>query len=413
MKRVFALVAAVIVLTTAFTIAGKRHKKIENGNGSEIKSVYVVKPLSEDMTESIELTGSIVPQSEVTVAAETAGKVIYRVGNEGTKVSAGQVLLKIDDSALQAQLSTAVAAVSVAEARLAALRSGARSQERLQAENSVRQAQAAFDNARQNYERIKALYSQGAIAEQQLDAVKAQYLAAEAQLSSAKAQLSMVGEGARREDVRAAEAGVSQARGNVDMIRVQLGHTVLRAPVSGVVSDCKIDKGEMVLPGTPLMRITEQNNLYFEARVPERLFAKLNRGQAADITVDALPGKVIAGKVTELVPVADARTRSFKVRISLQNGNVKSGMFARAKVAVSTHRATINVPCDAVRESDGRKYITCVENGKVKKMEVRTGIEQENRIEVMGVSTETSIVVVGQDDLVEGQKVKVMEGAAF
>ncbi len=413
MKRVFALAAAVIVLTTAFTIVGKRYKKIDNDNGPEIKSVYVVKPLSEDMTESIELTGSIVPKSEVAVAAETVGKVIYRVGDEGTKVSAGQVLLRIDDSALQAQLSTAVAAVSAAEARLAALRSGARSQERLQAENGARQAQAVFDNARQNYERIKSLRSQGAIAEQQLDAARAQYLAAEAQLSSARAQLSMVGEGARREDIRAAEAGVSQARGNVDMIRVQLGHTILRAPISGVISDCRIDKGEMVLPGTSLMRITEQNNLYFEARVPERFFAKLKRGQAAGIRVDALPEKAIVGKVAEIVPVADAKTRSFKIRISLQDGNVKSGMFARAKVAVSTHSATISVPHDAIRESDGRKYITCVENGKVRKMEVHTGIEQENRIEVMGVSTGTSVVVVGQDDLVEGQKVKVMEGAAF
>ncbi|MDD3926168.1 MAG: efflux RND transporter periplasmic adaptor subunit [bacterium] len=413
MKKIFALVAAVIVLVTVFQVTGKKHKKADTGKSPEIKSVYVVSPLSADMTESVELTGSIVPRSEVAVSAEMSGRVVYRVGDEGTKVSAGQVILRLDDSALRAQLSTASAAVSAAEARLAALKSGARSQERLQTENGVRQSQAAFDNARQNYERVKSLFKQGAMAEQQLDAARSQYLAAEAQLSSAKAQLSMVGEGARREDIRAAEAGVSQARGSVAMIRVQLGYTVLRAPVSGIISDCTIEKGEMALPGSPLMKITEERNLYFEARVPEMAFTKMKPGQSAGITVDALPGKTISGRVTDLVPVADAKTRSFMVRISLQNNSVKAGMFARARVGVSTHCATICVPRDAVRETGGRKYVTCIENGKVRKMEVHTGIEQGSRLEVMGVSTGAVIAAVGQDDLVDGQKVKVLEGEAF
>jgi len=215
-----------------------------------------------DMESALRATGSVAPDHKAALASKIPGKVVAVTVREGDRVAAGQVVVRLDDSDIRAQVSQARAAVRAAEAArgmaqarldlalagarpqerqqaqqnvaqaqaglsaaqqaLQALRKGAREQERRQVEQQVLQAQAGLDNANANLRRAESLFQSGAISQQQLDLARTQQQVSEAQYQTAKEQLDLVRIGPRPEEIQVAQDRVSQARAGLQIAQQQL-----------------------------------------------------------------------------------------------------------------------------------------------------------------------------------------------
>lgn len=243
-------------------------------------SVAVARVLPRDIVETVAVTGTLQPASEVSVGPRYAGKLVWVIGKTGTRVKQGQVVARIDmadariqlnaakaalqaaqarveqaqaavtqqksstDSGIQnaqaaldgaqaraqqaetsytamvattnAQIAQAEQALKAAKSRLATLTNGSRSQEKLIAENNKRLAEATLNNDKRSYERYQQLYTQGAVAKSTLDSAETKLQISQAQYDSAVQQASLVNEGPRQEDIDTAQASVAQAQAALD-----------------------------------------------------------------------------------------------------------------------------------------------------------------------------------------------------
>ena len=236
----------------------------------------------------------------VSVSSRVSGRVEELLVNEGDEVQAGQILAKLDSRELAAQAAQAKANLSAAQAKLAGLKAGSRPQQIAQAEAGTAQASANLENARKAYERAEALYQQGAISAQQLDSAQTALALAEAQYSAAGQSLSLTAEGARVEDIQAAEAQVEQAAAALKNAELQLDNAVIKAPLTGVIALKSVNIGESVTSGQPMFNIANLNDVWVAANIDETHVGKIRVGETVDFTIDAYPGTTFTGEVKEV-----------------------------------------------------------------------------------------------------------------
>lgn len=479
-NRLIAIVLMAVLFAALFAVASMRNIRKESKTTAQIQEemgipVQTATVQMGSIEDTIPVTGDLTALDTVVLSSKIPGKVASVSVREGDAVRSGQPVVQLDRSDAEASLrqaraglesararlsqartnasvtdvqsSAAIrqakAALTAAEANLQKIRKGARSQERMMAESSVATAKANLDNAQANLRRMKQLFNEGAIAEAQLDVAQTQYDVALAQYNSAKQNLSLVEEGARTEDVRAAEtqvtqarealrtaqanaaqialrredikaamAGVSQAEAQVAIAREQLSNTVVRSPISGIVSERLTEVGETVSPGVPLMNVVNLGSVYFQADVSETVLAKVNIGQAASVAVDAYPGQTFVGKVQKINPSASVKTRNFSVRVGIPNpdSKLKPGMFARGSIITGVNTSALLVPKDAVEERNGRQYVFVINDGSVDMREINTGLSNAEFIEVLrpsNLATGEVIVTAGSEYLQDDSKVYI------
>jgi len=326
MKRLAALL-------TAFALAacgGEPEPAASSAPPPELETAAV--ELREvDLTYSAEALAEAVRQS--TVAAQIAGRIVDLRFDVGDYVRKGEVIVRIDER-------TATQAVAASEAQ-------------------VREAQAALGNARSNYERSKQLLAQKFISQAALDKAEADYKAAQARLT-------------------AVLAGAGQAA-------TERSFATIVAPYSGVVSARHVELGEMAVPGKPLMTGFDPATLRVVANVPETQVGAIQALSKARVEVPSL-GKWVDVKRLTIVPAADPRTHTTRIRLELPADarGVYPGVYARAHFVVG--KATrLLVPRSAViRRSEVTAVYVVDDAGALRLRQVRLGAAGDERhVEVL------------------------------
>lgn len=246
-------------------------------------------------TEDARVKGTI-----ISVSSKVPGRIDKILVNEGDEVEAGQVLATVETAELEVQVAQAKANLAAAQAKLAEVKSGSRPQQIAQAGAVSTQAAASMDNAQRNYERIQALYQQGAISAQQRDAAETALAVARAQFDGAMQGYSLATEGAREEDIKIAEAQAEQAAAVFKNAQLTLDNAIIKAPSAGVVAVKSIDQGEIVAAGQPLFNITNLKEIWVAANIEETYAGKVQEGQTVEFTIDAYPGRTFKGEVSEV-----------------------------------------------------------------------------------------------------------------
>jgi multidrug efflux pump subunit AcrA (membrane-fusion protein) len=404
--RRLSLLAAIILLALIFS--GCSRKEAEKKPVEETGlPVEVVKASLEEMIREIPLTGTIMPIKDSTIGVELSARVLEVNVTEGDMVRAGQVLVRLDDSAARARLQQAKAALTAAQKRLFVLKAGARTQERAVAKMAVAATKANVDKAALDLERSEELFKQGAVALERVDSDRNKYAVAMAQYESAKEQYSLMETGARKEEIEAAQADVKQAQAAVKLAQNDLAHTVLRAPITGLVYYKNIDVGQFPGTGDAVLKIATLNQVYFEATVPEKDLSSLSPGQQVNISVDALSGEQFAGRIERFWPTAG---RDFLARIAVINPKMElmPSMFARGNVLVEKHPRAIVVPKDALLDKDNGKMVYVVENNQALQRKVTLGLTNASLVEITsGVKEGEEVVVSGQQGLSGGEAVSI------
>lgn len=199
------------------------------------------------------------------------------------------------------------------------------------------------------------------------------------------------------------------------LAQLELGYTVIRAPISGVIAERQIKLGNTITANMPVFRITDLDPLLAYLHVPERDFQKLNAGQNAKVQLDALPGKTFVATVARVSPVIDAGSGTFKVTVEVsdESGQLKPGMFGRFSVEYDRHENTIMVPRAAMLRDDNQASVFVIKDGVAERRAVQTGYSNGSRLEILdGLQAGEEIVIVGQAGLSDGNPVRVVNRPA-
>ena len=299
-----------------------------------------------DLAETLSLTGTLDPRSEVTVVPEIAARLERALKTEGDRVSRGELIAVLDDADFTLARDRAKAYLDVAEANRA--------------------------HARAEKDRADSLVKTGGITDKD-------HLAAQVA-------------------VQVAEASHAQARSELAITERQVGRTQIAAPISGRIAKRHADAGAIVAAGTPLYTIVDDSVFEFRSSVASGDFGKVRVGETVNVTADALPGFSVQGEVNRIVPKVDARSRSFEVIIRIPGRpQLVSGLFARAQVKVRDVPGALTVPPAALLRdgSDPAKAQTyVVVNNKVERRDVRVGVEVPDAVQVASGLKAGEVVVV-------------------
>lgn len=315
-------------------------------------------PRRGDVSLHFETTTRVEAENRVQVVAEAVGECVKVMAQEGDRVKSGQVLAEINKSEAQATLG--------------------------QTEVHVRQCKTALD-----------------IAEKSL----AEGIGAKAERDNA-------------------QFAYEQAVATLNMQKVNLDRLTIKSPINGIVTRKNIQEGQVIATGVPVFNIVDPSSFMLTISPPEKELARLQVGQIAKVTVDALGDQEFETTVRRVNPGVDPLTGTVKVTLDFDPATrekLREAAFARVRLVMETHQNALLVPKDAVVEENARKYLFIIEPEKDSpkddpksvvytgtRVEVQTGLEDANSVEIVSGADDNSLVVtLGQHTLKSGSHVRI------
>ncbi len=388
--------------------------KVENIADFQKKSgipVVLTKPVRKAVTERLSLLGTVAPWKEVEVSARVGEEITSSALALGLDVARDQVVVELYDEVLAIRVRQAEGALAQAQAVLDKLRAGARTQEVKQSEARLAAAAAAADTAEKELKRVKELLGRNAIPQQKAEQLIAAYEAARAELDAARQQVSLVKEGARSEDIRAAEAAVVQARAALELAQVQVRYCRIRAPMDGTVSRIMKEPGEQTESGKPVFAMVALDPAFLDVDVPKDEIRRVRPGMPARL-FDEHSGFTVEGTVAEIKPDAEPHSRTFLARIRFPNAGrrFRPGMFARAVLDLETREGALVLPKDCLKTTEEGTGVFVVTGGRSSYRTVQTGLRGEDEVEILaGLDDGAEVVLQGQKNLASGTAVDPVE----
>jgi HlyD family secretion protein len=327
-----------------------------------VVTVQSAKVASQDnLVSVVTASGEVKPTTYTNVTAQGFGRITQILVKEGDKIRKGDRLLLQEDVQANADVQAQAAAINSSEMGVAAAEASFRS-----AQADLTQQQANLEKAKLDWERGQGLFKDGLIPKQDFDQRKSTFDAAFAAVDSSKAR------------VQSLKAQLDQTRSMVNqnkavLVRTKdiLSKTAYISPINGIVSYLPVRLGEYVVPGIQnsngsfLMTLSDMSVVTAEVKVDETDIVNVRNGQDADVTIDAVPGKIFKGKVTEIGSQATLRSsglattqsttstqeaKDFKVVVTLQNppDNLRPGLSTTAKIKTAEKKNVVAIPIQAL-----------------------------------------------------------------
>jgi HlyD family secretion protein len=335
--------------------------------------------------------GEVLPAARAIVSAESIGIVKELRKRKGDRVSAGEVILRLDTEDLKDRLAQAQAGI-------------------LSARSAVKQAELRTDTSRVANERQKKLGQEGVATQAELERTEAEFL-----LSS--------------EGVEAARAQLKLAETNVALARNAIENADVLAPFAGILADppsssmlagtaaaaslSRVEVGSLVTAGVSLFEVVDTSKLFVEAAFDELDAGRLSVGMSAALTFDALPGVTITGTISSLDPTftKDAKGARMRViRISLPDDpRLVVGMGVDVEIEIERHSDVLAVPSNLISGRGVKRTVWVVENNRAVQRELKVGLSSWNDTEILEGLKEGDLIITSLDneELAEGKLLKV------
>jgi RND family efflux transporter MFP subunit len=335
-----------------------------------VHNIPVIEAQQTDIPDLLEAVGTVRAEQTSELASQMMGNVVEIRVHEGDRVQRGQVLAVIDESQPRAALDRASAAEMAAQQQL------------VSANSDLALAESTF-------KRYQSLYDRKSVSPQEFDEIKGRQQAALA-----------------RRDM--AQAGQVEAKAAVAQARASLDYTRIRAPFDGVVTTRKADAGALASPGLPIFTIEDVHRYQLEATINESDLHYVRMRQQVSVTIDALEGAALPGKVVQIIPAADPASRTFLVKIELpSNTGLRSGLFGRAQFSRGMRQALL-IPASAVVHRGQLQGVFVLDQNQVAALRYITlGKPAGNNLEVLAglKSGERLVARPGELDL-NGKRVE-------
>lgn len=359
--------------------------------------VKVARAQERILDRQVEVVGTLLADDEVVVSSQVEG-ILDRIQVDlGSVVHQGDLIAQLDQREFRLRLEQAQAALAQARARLGLL---AGDSDEIDPEQTplVRQARAAYEDAKSKYESAKKLLATGDIAEQRYIEAEKAFRAREAAYQAAL------------DDVRQQLVGIRGLRAQVRLAEKNLADTLIRAPLTGSVTLKQASAGEYLRVGTPIVTLVKLTPLRLRADVPEPYAAQVAVGRELRFTVDALGSATFHGRITRVSPSVNPETRSLTIEAEVDNRQrqLKPGYFARIQVVVQPGAKAVMIPSSAVVSYVGLTKVFVVESNRAVERSVKLGARADDWIEVIdGVRPQERVVTSNLARLKDGQPVVV------
>lgn len=274
---------------------------------------FIIGCSNQNGEEIIETSGTI-EAVQVDIKSKITGELLEIQIREGAKVKPGDVIAVIDDADLQIQKAQAVAALNFSRAKYQTVIEGTRSEDKAQLEEFVRQSHLNFQNAKQDYERIKNLFETQSVSQKMLDDAKLRVEVAEAQLSAAKENLKKAITGARQSEINAAKAAVEQAKAQMDAIEKKINDAVIKSPIEGFTTLMNYEKGELVNAGAVLTRVVDLQSVWTKIFINEIDLGKIHLNQNVIIKVNSFKDREFKGRISYISPEAEFTPKNIQTK---------------------------------------------------------------------------------------------------
>ncbi len=352
-KITIAAVILVVIAGTAGYFVHRRNKSIVTVQTGLVERT--------DLNSTVSASGEIKPKVFVNIGANAFGKITKLYVKEGDRVRAGQMLAQIENIQPAADVEANRASLEAARTDSAAQAAGLNT-----AKANLERAQSDLQRAKLDYQRAEGLFGAALIAKQDYDARKAAYDSAVAGVAQAQAQIAQYQAQKDSSDRR-----ISLANANLTRARDVLQKTEYSAPFDGIVTNLPVREGETVVigiqnaPGSTLMTLADMSVITAEVKVDETDIVNVRNGQAAEVTIDAIPKKVFHGVVSEIGDNAMVRStgvstsqstsasqeaKDFKVVVTLMDSpaNLRPGLSTTAKITTATKKNVLTIPIQAL-----------------------------------------------------------------
>jgi membrane fusion protein (multidrug efflux system) len=299
------------------------------------------------LDRTAEVQGALFPREHTVMSSQVEGAVAQVIADFGDKVTAGQVMLRINPREYELRVETAQASLDQERAKLA--------------------------NSTARYKRAQALKQEGTISAEQFDQFASQ--------------------------LRVDQADTESAQEALAMARKKLGDTEIKAPFSGSVQKRMVSLGEYVSPGKEVYELIATDPIKLRCPMPERFVPMARVGMPVKLTIDASPGTLFTGRITRIAPALEESSRTLLIEAEVANpdGALKPGFFAHVVMDLGHDRALF-VPSLAVLRYAGVARVFVVEGGVVRAREVTTGSVVGDQTEITGGLKEGDHVAVSEVD---------------
>jgi len=331
----------------------------------------------DSLVSQVTASGEIKPTTYTNITAQGFGRITEILVKEGDHIKKGDRLLLQDNVQANADVQAQAAAINSNQSGVQAAEASFKA-----TQSDLLMQQANLEKAKLDYERGQGLYKDGLIAKQDFDQRKTSYDAAVATVDASKAR--MLAQKAQLEQVR---SQLDQGKAVLVHTKDILSKTTYVSPINGIVSYLPVRMGEYVVPGIQnatgsfLMTLSDMSVVTSEVKVDETDIVNVKIGQDADVTIDAVPGKVFKGKVTEIGSQAVLRSsglattqtttsnqeaKDFKVVVTLENppDNLRPGLSTTAKIRTAERKNAIGIPIQALAVRSRKDLEEAAKNAK-------------------------------------------------
>ncbi|ABV93005.1 efflux transporter [Dinoroseobacter shibae DFL 12 = DSM 16493] len=358
----------------------------------------------------------VLPSDEVELSFRVGGPVVELPIRAATSVETGDMIARIDPRDFERQIAQLESQRDQSAAQLAALRTGARTEEISALQAAVASAEAQLAQAEEQAARTRQLAERGVAAAAQLDNDEAALRVAQANLQAQREQLAIGQSGGRPEDIEAAEAGLRGLETQIQIARDQLDDATLRAPFPGIIARRYIDDFSIVQPGQPIVLLQNLQVVHLTFDVPGPDVTALSaNGQGNirnEVTFDALPGRVFDAEIVEFSVQADSATQTYRGRVAVTSPDettILPGMVGRVISSAPGGTPRLMAPLTAVAAAaDSSPFVWIVEDDDtVRSQPVTLGEASGEMVEILdGLESGTTVVSAGVNHLVEGMRVR-------
>jgi membrane fusion protein (multidrug efflux system) len=352
----------------------------------------------------VDLSGTLNSPDQARVSSEAAGIVRQVLVEIGRDVRAGDPLVRLGSQELALALARAESALRQTRAQLG-MHGPINSADAPPPDDeigSVRNAMANREDARASSERAKMLAARGILSPVDLQAAETRLKVAEAAYQSAI------------DNVRGQKALLQDRRAAYDLAAKQLADAVVRAPISGVVSERLVQVGEYIGERTPVATIVQVDPLKLRTGVQERYAGIIQPGQPVEFRVESFGDTVFHGKVAHVSPSLDPTMRTFAVEAIVDNKDrrLKPGFFAKGVILTRRDEGVMAVPDRAVSTLAGVSSVYIVNDGKITQQAVTLGVRQGDLWEILdGLKGNETLAASRLNELATGVSVDIEEGS--
>ena len=363
------LVVVALAAAALLTVAACKKEAAKTGAEAETfgaAPVKVFKAARERITEKITYTGTLEALDKINITPETGGKIARIYVEPGDRVAKGQLLAELETESIRLQVRQAEAGVAVAE--------------------------ASYNDALKNKERMDRLLKESAVSAQQSEKIQLAFDAATAQLE--------------------------QARAGLNLARHALDQSLMKAPFAGIIASKNAEVGDVINPmmggaygggAGGVLTLMDYSTIKLAVSISSEDIGRIRKGQEAVLRIGSIPGRDFRGVVRVVNLAADPLNKKFEVEVHVPNPDaaLRPGTFGNLVFEVESHENALVVPQAAVLENS---YVFVVEGGKAVRKNVTLGIQNTTMVEILsGLADGEAVISDGNYGLEEGAPVQILE----